>query len=72
MVIGMFVLVVEAGACLAILKDELKKEKKDDRNELTDEEQNYITNDILATKQALKFMIIDELEKEKKDGGSKD
>ena len=30
MVIGMFILVIEAGACLAILDDELKKEKKDD------------------------------------------
>lgn len=32
MVIGMFILTIEAGACLAILHDELEKEKKDDGN----------------------------------------
>lgn len=27
--IGMFILVIEAGACLAIIEDELNREKKD-------------------------------------------
>lgn len=30
MVIGMFILSIEAGVCLAILHNELEKEKKDD------------------------------------------
>lgn len=54
LVIGMFILIIEAGACLIMIKDELDREKNNQKKtELSIEEKEYIDNDKLALKGAI-------------------
>jgi hypothetical protein len=50
----MFILIIEAGACLIMIKDELDREKNNQKKtELSIEEKEYIDNDKLALKGAI-------------------